>query len=190
MIARTELCASQESFPNAKETSLMDFLVVDDYKTFRDAICLLIDAEGHYSESAETGEIGLMRLKEEKFSAVLLDLNLGGVSGLDILVEIHKKRPYLPVVMFTAQGKVATAVEAMRRGAVDFLEKPFTREQFHLVLARLRRFHQMSHSIELLELEVKESKSQNPEPIFDFSTPEMLEAMEVLLRAAKTPASS
>ena len=120
MIARTELCASQESFPNAKETSLMDFLVVDDDKTFRYAICLLIDAEGHYSESAETGEIGLMRLKEEKFSAVLLDLNLGGVSGLDILVEIHKKRPYLPVVMFTAQGKVATAVEAMRRGAHSY----------------------------------------------------------------------
>lgn len=167
----------------------MDFLVIDDDKTFRDAICMLIDAEGHYAESAASGEMALVRLKEEKFNAVLLDLNLGAVNGLDILQQIQKSRPYLPVVMFTAQGNVKTAVEAMRRGAVDFLEKPFSREQFHLVLARVQRFHHMGQSIELLEQEVKESKSQSPEPIFDFSTPEMVEAMEILLRAAKTPAS-
>ena len=167
----------------------MDFLIIDDDKTFRDAICMLIDAEGHYTEAVASAEMGLARLKEEKFSVVLLDLNLGGVNGLDVLPQILKARPHLPVVMFTAQGNVKTAVEAMRRGAVDFLEKPFNREQFHVVVARVRRVHQLTQNIELLEQEVKESKSQNPEPIFDFSTPEMLEAMDVLHRAAKSPAS-
>jgi len=89
--------------------------------------------------------------------------------------------------MFTAQGSVKTAVEAMRRGAVDFLEKPFHREQFVTVLARLQRLNQMSRRIERLEQEVTETKSQSLEPIFDFTTPAMQEAMDILMRAAKTP---
>jgi len=142
----------------------MDFLVIDDDKTFRDATCLLIDAEGHYAESACSGAVGLELLQEEKFDAVLLDLNLGPEKGLDILDQILKCRPNLPVIIFTAQGSVKNAVEAMRRGAVDFLEKPFSREQFHLVLARVRRFHELSKSIERLEREVKESNAQSPGP--------------------------
>src|SRR6202042_3590833 len=107
-------------------------------------------------------------------------------SLLDIIL---KSQPNLPVVMFTAQGTVKLAVEAMRRGATDFLEKPFTREQMHTVLARLQRFNQMSQNIERLEQEVKETKSQNPELLLDFATPDMREIMAILLRAARTPAS-
>jgi NtrC-family two-component system response regulator AlgB len=77
----------------------------------------------------------------------------------------------------------------MRRGAVDFLEKPFTREQFHLVLARVQRFHQLNQNIERLEREVKDSNAQSPEILLDSSTPLMKEVMDTLLRAAKTPAS-
>src|SRR5678815_1305429 len=167
----------------------MDFLVIDDDKTFRDATCLLIDGEGHYAEAACSGELGLTQLKEGKFDSVLLDLNLGRESGLDILEQILKRQPNLPVVIFTAQGSVKNAVEAMRRGAVDFLEKPFTREQFHLVLARLQRFHHLNQNIERLEREIKDSNAQSPEILLDSSTPLMNEVMETLLRAAKTQAS-
>jgi two-component system, NtrC family, response regulator AlgB len=167
----------------------MDFIVIDDDRTFRDAICCLIDSEGHYAESACSGSMGLARIRTEKFSGVLLDLKLGGDNGLDILQQIQASHPHLPVVILTAEGNVKTAVEAMRCGAVDFLEKPFSREQFHLVLARVQRFQKMSQSIELLEQKVNEYRSNNPEPIFDFSTPEMLEVMDVISRAAKTSAS-
>src|SRR5664279_2634446 len=167
----------------------MDFLVIDDDKTFRDATCLLIDGAGHYAEAASSGALGLTELEKGKFDSVLLDLNLGPESGLDILEQILKLQPNLPVVMFTAQGSVKNAVEAMRRGAVDFLEKPFTREQFHLVLARVQRFHQLNQSIERLEREVEDSNAQSPEILLDSSTPLMKEVMDTLLRAAKTPAS-
>jgi NtrC-family two-component system response regulator AlgB len=167
----------------------MDFLVIDDDKTFRDATCLLIDGEGHYAEGACSGELGLAELQEGKFNAVLLDLNLGPEKGLEILDQILKRQPNLPVVLFTAQGSVKIAVEAMRRGAVDFLEKPFTREQFHLVLARVQRVHQDKQKIELLEREVKDSNAQSPGILLDSSTPLMSEVMDTLLRAAKTPAS-
>ena len=167
----------------------MDFLVIDDDKTFRDATCCLIEDEGHYAEGADSGHVGLTQIKEGNFDAVLLDVNLGSENGLDVLVEIQKRNPELPVVMFTAQGTVKTAVEAMRRGAVDFLEKPFQREHFLAVLARLQRLRQMGKRIEQLEREATEVKAQNVEPIFDFTTPAMREVMDVLLRAAKTPAS-
>jgi two-component system, NtrC family, response regulator AlgB len=167
----------------------MDFLVIDDDRTFREATCVLIDDESHYAEGAASGQLGLTRLREEKFDAVLLDLNLGKENGLDVLVEIQKAYPELPVVMFTAQGKVDTAVEAMRRGAADFLEKPFQREEFLTVLARLQRLRQMGQRIERLEREVTETQAHEAEPIFDFTAPAMQEAMEILLRSARTPAS-
>lgn len=167
----------------------MDFLVIDDDKTFRDATCFLIDGQDHYAEGVSTGQQGLARLKEEKFDAVLLDLNLGKENGLDVLTEIQKLNPNLPVVMFTAEGSVKTSVEAMRRGATDYLEKPFQREHFLTVLARVQRVHQLGQRIEQLEGEVKATRFQGIEPIYDFSTPKMKEVMDVLLRAAPTPAS-
>jgi NtrC-family two-component system response regulator AlgB len=128
-------------------------------------------------------------LKEDKWEAVLLDVNLGRENGLEVLLEIQKQFPQTPIVMFTAQGSVKTAVEAMRRGAVDFLEKPFQREQFMTVLARLQRLNQMSQHIKRLEQVVIETKARSLEPIFDFTTPVLREVMEVLLRAARTSAS-
>ncbi len=167
----------------------MDFLIVDDDKTFRDAAGMVIEGADHYAEGVASGGEALLVLKREKFDAVLLDVNLNGESGLDVLSRIQEQNPNLPVIMFTAEGSVKTAVEAMRSGAIDFLEKPFQREQFLAVLARLQKFRQMGQKIERLEREVTESKAQTPEPLFNFSTPLMQEAMSVLLRAAKTPAS-
>ncbi|SKA82267.1 two-component system, NtrC family, response regulator AlgB [Prosthecobacter debontii] len=168
----------------------MDFLVIDDEKSIRDATCMLIDDEGHYAEPVINSAAALTRLKEEKYDAILLDLNLGPENGLDLLDTLTKQYSHIPVVMFTAQGTVKTAVEAIRRGALDFLEKPFTREEFRAVLARLTRFRQMSQRIETLEKEVKEVRQQGgPDPLFDFETPAMKSAMEVLMRAAKAPAS-
>lgn len=167
----------------------MDFLVIDDDKTFRDATRFIIEEAGHYAEGAESGQVGLSCLKEDQFDAVLLDYNLGQENGLDVQSEILRQHPQMPVVMFTAQGSVKVAVEAMRRGAVDFLEKPFQREQFLTVLARLQRLRQMTRRIERLEEQVTETKAQDLEPIFDFTTPAMREVMDTLICAAKTPAS-
>lgn len=167
----------------------MNFLVIDDDKVFREATCLLIEDESHYAESAATSEVAISCLREDNFDAVLLDLNLGRENGLTILPNILKLRPNIPVVMFSAQGSVKTAVQALHLGAVDFLEKPFTREQFHTVLARLQRFTQMDRQIEKLKQEVEETQAQTLEPMFDFDTPAMKRVMDVLIRAAKTPAS-
>jgi NtrC-family two-component system response regulator AlgB len=167
----------------------MEFLVIDDDRVFREATVLLIEDEGHFAQGAANAEVGLSLVREEKYDAVLLDLNLGRDNGLQLLPEILKLRPNLPVVMFSAQGTVKTAVQALHLGAVDFIEKPFTREQFHGVLARLQRFNQMGRQIERLEEEVRDRQAQSPEPLFDFDTPVMRTIKDVLARAAQTPAS-
>ncbi|HXB61207.1 MAG TPA: sigma-54 dependent transcriptional regulator [Candidatus Acidoferrales bacterium] len=167
----------------------MDFLVIDDDKTFRDATCFLIEDEGHYAEGVDSGQMGMNWLKDEKYDAVLLDMNLGPESGLDILTQIQKQYPQIPVVIITAQGSIQTAVEAMRRGASDFLEKPFQRDQFVTVLARIQRLGRMGQQIRRLEQEVTETRAQSIEPIFDFTNPAIKGAMDVLMRASKTPAS-
>ena len=167
----------------------MQFLIIDDDKTFRDAACILVEDGGHEAEGAACGEAGLALLKEEAFDAVLLDLNLGAENGLDVLTEIQGRHPRVPVVIVTAQGSIRLAVEAMRRGAADFLEKPFLREPFLAVLARLQQLRQMGQRIEKLEREATETRRESVEPIFDFSASAMREVMDVLKRAAGTPAS-
>ena len=106
----------------------MDFLIIDDDKIFREATCLLIEDEGHYVQTAANAEAALACVREEKFDAALLDLNLGRDNGLTVLPMILKLRPNLPVVMFSAKSTVKTAVQAMHLGAIDFLEKPFERD--------------------------------------------------------------
>jgi NtrC-family two-component system response regulator AlgB len=167
----------------------MDFLVIDDDKVFREATCLLIEDEGHRAETAGSADVALTLIREENFDAVLLDVNLGRESGHAILPQILKIRPNMPVVMFSAQSTVKKAVQAIQLGAVDFLEKPFTREQFNTVVARVQKFSRMGGQIERLEEEVKESHAEQVEPLFDFDTPAMKQVVEVLERSAKTDAS-
>lgn len=167
----------------------MDFLIIDDEKTIREAACFLIEEEGHYAESAGSSADGLQRLKENNFDVVLLDMNLGPENGLEVIPVLQKQFPNVAIVMFTAQGSVKTAVEAMRLGAVDFLEKPFKREHFLTVLARINRIRQMGQRIQQLEVQVSEAKSQSPEPVFEVEAPAMQKVMNILTRAAKSPAT-
>lgn len=164
----------------------MDILIIDDEKIIRDAATLLIEDAGHYAESASNAEIAFETLKEANFHLILLDMNLGDVNGLDVLETLQQNFPNVPVVMFTAAASVSTAVESMRRGALDFLEKPFTRSQLGVVLARVQKHRQLAERVVELETQVAGS---SPELIFESDAPQVQEAFEVLFRAAATPAS-
>jgi CheY-like chemotaxis protein len=85
----------------------MEFLIIDDDKIFRDAACLLIEDAGHHAEGAANSEAGLLRLKEDNFDAVLLDLNLGAEDGLAVLSRISETHPRVPVVMVTAPRTIS-----------------------------------------------------------------------------------
>lgn len=104
-------------------------LIVDDERNIRRTVeCALRDA-GFCTGSAATGEEALACLEAEDFALVLLDLRLPGLSGIDVLRRLRAASKDVPVIVITAYGTVETAVEAMRLGATDVVEKPFTPER-------------------------------------------------------------
>lgn len=101
-------------------------LVIDDEKNIRLTLskCLkYIDLE---VSEAINGEEGLKKLKDEEYDIIFLDLKMQGMGGLETLKKIKEVRPNVPVVIVTAHGTVDAAVDAMKLGAADFMQKPFT----------------------------------------------------------------
>ncbi len=164
----------------------MDILIVDDEKIMRDAASQLVEDAGHYAETAVDGATALKTLKETTFDLVLLDVNLDRESGLDVLAEIQKQYPDVAVVIFTAVATITTAVEAMRRGALDVLEKPFTPAQLNIVLSRVQRHRKLSARVVELQTQVA---NQSPESMFETSSAEVNGVLDTLFRAASTPVS-
>src|SRR5256885_7876525 len=100
-------------------------LVIDDEAAIRDSLKMTLEAEGYEFGGAATGQEGLALVERENFDLVLLDVKMPGMDGLDVLGRLHSMNETLPVVMISAHGTPSTAVDAIRRGALDFLEKPF-----------------------------------------------------------------
>ncbi|MGQ0722485.1 MAG: sigma-54-dependent transcriptional regulator [Candidatus Eiseniibacteriota bacterium] len=104
-------------------------LVVDDEKNIRRTLAMVLGAEGFDVIEADSAEAGLRALEESGADVVLLDLNLPGMDGLEMLRQVKRTDPDRAVIMISGQGTVQTAVEATRAGAFDFLEKPLARER-------------------------------------------------------------
>lgn len=164
----------------------MDVLIVDDEKSIRDSTRFALEAEDHYAEAVDNGDVALLRLKEEEFELVILDLRLGDEDGLEVLKEMHKRFPHIPVVLFTAHASVDTAVKAIQMGAMDYLEKPFTPDQLRGVLARATKWRALQERIEELEVEVSNS---SPPAIYKSEDTSMKGAYDLLFRAAPTAAT-
>jgi two-component system nitrogen regulation response regulator NtrX len=110
-------------------------LVVDDDSGIRDALRMILEYEGYQVLTAGDGKAALSSLDSERVDAVLLDIKMPGMDGLETLDRIAEREAAPPVLMISGHGDIATAVEATRRGAVDFLEKPPERERILVSLA-------------------------------------------------------
>lgn len=104
-------------------------LVVDDERSVVDLISEDLAEEGYSCAAAFTGEKALERLSANNYDAMLLDLKLPGMSGMDVLKEAKATCPETAVIVVTAAGDAQTAVEAMKIGAVDYITKPFELER-------------------------------------------------------------
>lgn len=120
--------------------SLTRILVVDDEKNIRLTVPQALEPLGMPVETAVNGEEALEKMAEEPFDLVLLDLKMPGMDGMDVLRSIARDQPRSRVIIVTAHGTVESAVEAMKLGAVDYIQKPFSpaeiRELASRVLAR------------------------------------------------------
>ena len=98
--------------------------VVDDDKPALDSLSLLLTAEGYAVHSHESARTFLDAIKQNERGCVITDAQMPGVSGLDLLAVMRERRVSMPVIVVTGHGDVHLAVEAMKRGAIDFFEKP------------------------------------------------------------------
>jgi NtrC-family two-component system response regulator AlgB len=161
-------------------------LIIDDEKSIRHSTALAVQAEGHEAATADSAAAALVKLQEDQYELVFLDLRLGDEDGLAVLEQIGRAFPALPVVLFTAYATVETAVQAIQRGAFDYLEKPFTPDQLRRIVGRVEQTRRLERRITELETEVAD---KSPECDFESEDPGIREAYQVLFRAAGTAAS-
>jgi two-component system, OmpR family, response regulator MtrA len=99
-------------------------LIVDDEDRLRLSLSLILQKENYHVETAANAEEALDRLKLHEYELMFLDLNLPGRSGIELLLEVHKQVPQMPVLILTAHAALESAIQAIRLGARDYLIKP------------------------------------------------------------------
>jgi DNA-binding NtrC family response regulator len=109
---------------------------VDDDAEMRALLVDVLSEEGYDVEQVPNGAEALIRLRTESFAAIVLDKNMPGLSGLDLLPGLRTICPETPIIMITAFGDVATYVDAMEKGAFTYIFKPFRMEELLQVLQR------------------------------------------------------
>ena len=110
-------------------------LVIDDEAAIRDSLRMTLEYEGYECLGAATGQEGLAMAEREAPDLVLLDVKMPGMDGIDVLERLRSMNESLPVVVVSGHGTISTAVEATKKGAFDFIEKPFASDR---VLVSLR----------------------------------------------------
>lgn len=161
----------------------MRILVVDDEKNIRRTATLALESMDHEADAASCSATALAQLKASTYDAIFLDLRLSQENGLDVLEEFLKVAPHTAVVIVTAYASIETAVEAMRRGAFDYLPKPFTPDQLRVILQRLEKTRKLERRVAELEsmLQVDEL-----EPMLTSHAPVMQRTLGVAFKAAES----
>src|SRR5690349_6259601 len=115
-----------------------DILVVDDEADIREIVAGILGDEGHAARTASDSDSALTAIASRRPSLLFLDIWLQGsrLDGLSLLDEVHTQHPDLPVVIISGHGNIETAVSAIKRGAYDYIEKPFKADRLVLVAQR------------------------------------------------------
>ncbi|SER31661.1 two-component system, NtrC family, nitrogen regulation response regulator NtrX [Faunimonas pinastri] len=126
-----------------------DILVVDDEADIRDIVAGILEDEGHGTRTASDSDSALKVIADRRPNLIFLDIWLQGsrLDGLALLDEIHRQHPDMPVVMISGHGNVETAVSAIKRGAYDYIEKPFKADRLVLVAERALEASKMKREI-------------------------------------------
>jgi DNA-binding NtrC family response regulator len=135
----------------------VNILVIDDEETMRDSCQQTLSRDGNRVEVAEDGSMGLAMLERESFDLVILDLKMPGLSGMEVLKKIKEREPEAMVIVITGYATVESAVEAMKKGAYDFIPKPFTPGSLRVIVRRALDRRELALENVLLRGELKAS---------------------------------
>src|SRR5215467_9270109 len=170
--------------PNASPSSVPRILAADDQRHILEALELLLKPQGYRVDSVQSPVLAREALARATYDAVLIDLNYtrdttSGQEGLDLLSEIVALDGALPVIVMTAWGNVELAVEAMRRGARDFIQKPWENERLIAILRTQVELRRALLEAERLEAENRLFRAEG-RPEFIAGAPAMQSVLEVM----------
>jgi two-component system response regulator HydG len=156
-------------------------LVIDDDEAVRESVSRTLRSAGHTVQTARTGEEGLELASHGSFDVILSDLRMPGISGLDVLHRLREQRVDSIFIIMTGFGTMESAVEAMRLGAVDFVQKPFFRDELLMRVHGAAERRQLARQVSLLQRHVR------PDGGLDAmigDSPPMRRAKDMIRRAA------
>jgi two-component system, NtrC family, response regulator AlgB len=160
-------------------------LVVDDERNIRATLAVCLADAGCETSAVATADAALSEVAKRSFDLAFVDLRLGEQSGLDLVPLLVSAQPGLAIVVITAFATFDTAVEAVKRGAVDYVPKPFTPAQIRHVLTRILETGRIRQRTSLLE---ERLSAEVPEADFGTRSPAMQRVLDVLWKAADSDA--
>jgi DNA-binding NtrC family response regulator len=134
-------------------------LIVDDEVKIRKIFAKILSDEGYQVTSTENGLKGIQQLKQFKPQIVLLDQNMPGMNGIETLLQMKEMDPDVLVIIITAHGEVSLAVDAMKKGAFDYIEKPVDNDRLVLLLNRASHHYSLQHELSTLKNKISRDNS-------------------------------
>ena len=131
-------------------------LIIDDEPNYLLVLEELLSDEGYTVITAETAVQGLETIQANDLDAIITDMKMPGMDGMSLLEQVSAFNPDLPVIMMTAFGSVSNAVEAMKKGAFDYITKPFANDELKLTIKKALEHHQLLRSNKQLHEELLE----------------------------------
>lgn len=132
-------------------------LIVDDEKTIRDSLKLVLEDEGFETELAEDGKAGLEKIEHNEIDVVITDIKMPNMDGIELLEKASKKYPETFFIMMTAYASIQTAIEALRKGAFDYLLKPIEFDDLILRVKRLVNYKNLYRENKSLRSRISET---------------------------------
>ncbi|MGE8207175.1 sigma-54-dependent transcriptional regulator [Heyndrickxia sp. NPDC080065] len=133
-------------------------LVIDDEQAICSSICFALEDDYQVMTTTDP-EKGLIMIEQTHVDIVLLDLRIGSFNGLDVLQKIKQKDSKVTIIMMTAYASIETSIEAIKKGAYYYIEKPINMKELSLLLLRASEFKRMSHKIETLNEELEQRRN-------------------------------
>ena len=165
---------------------MASILLVDDESTTQDTLGMFLETEGYRVATAGSGKEALTRIESEEFDVIVTDVVMPGVSGLEVLDRSRALNPAAAVIVMTGHATVEMAIEALRRGAWDYLQKPFGLDDLALCVRRL--LHRRADP-RAAQPRLPSSPSAQTEELLVGRSPSMQAVREQIARCAPTPSN-
>ena len=164
----------------------LNILIIDDELNIRKTLTVYLETEGHHVVAVSNFQDAVHEASRRSFDLAFVDLRLGTADGLDLIPTLLAQTPWLKIVVITAYASIDTAVEAMRRGATDYIPKPFTPAQVKLAIHKVFEMRTLEQRVASLQ---EDLGRLNPEVDFSTKSPAMQRVINLSHQVAATDAT-